>query len=399
MRKNMGKRHKITVVFGLAVVSLAVILAGNLLKQPKMRLLMAGKHLIEQTSKEPDFLLYGLDLQQMVQCYVNRNTRSTGQIRVSGIKGLDKITLAFNYDARRLVFQQKAAANVELQVLRFPLGSLKAYMDGQRLYLTAPEYMEEPIAIDTGMALFQTMPEPAESVNQDWVKEHRKELLELLQETKVVETGKFPQSLNAETESLRMIVPAQAVNRIAALMELPLMEDAPELVVDIDLQPGNVISRIALEVPEEFWPGAKNVVSLQGEHLQLLEWKQESEQADKTFLLQRQEKTDAQLTLLGDINWKQGKSVERQYTVSGSINWEQTQDLYIELDDVVIEQDGEKLIKIDGDMKLIPWEGGIDIPQGDLTRGEVWDIAELIKDFNNMADDTAKLFQSLQGIQ
>ncbi len=185
------KQRKIWITVGIVLAVL--VLAGaicivNLLKKPEIRLLLAGKNFLEETSQDSAFLLYGLDPQELVKSYVNGDTQYQGQLRVSGMKDLN-ITLALNYDAKRSVSQHRADAKVELEILRFSLGNLDAYLDGQMLYLMAPKFLEEPFAIDTGLNLFQTFPEPAELVNADWMKAHKKELKQIAQELTVTDTG------------------------------------------------------------------------------------------------------------------------------------------------------------------------------------------------------------------
>ena len=149
VKMKATKQRKIWITIGivLAVLILAgVICTVNLLKKPEIRLLLAGKNFLEETSQDSAFLLYGLDPQELIKSYVNGDTQYQGQIRVSGMKDLN-ITLALNYDAKRSVNQHRADANVELEVLRFSLGNMDAYLDGQMLYLMAPKFFKEPFAI------------------------------------------------------------------------------------------------------------------------------------------------------------------------------------------------------------------------------------------------------------
>ena len=68
------------------------------------------------------------------------------------------------------------------------------------------------------------------------------------------------------------------------------------------------------------------------------------------------------------------------------------------MEDVVIEQDGEKLVQIDGESKLASWDGIIEQPEKDLDTVKVWKLEELKKDLDDMLADAEELLGQLQSI-
>lgn len=400
---KMTKQRKIWTAVGIFLAVLVIagtVCTVNLLKKPEIRLLLAGKNFIENTSQDPAFLFYGLDPQELVKSYVNGDTQYEGQIRVSGMKDLN-ITVAFNYDARRSVSQHKADAHVDLEVLRFSLGSTDAYLDGQMLYLMAPKVFEEPFAIDTGLTLFQTFPEPEELVNADWMKAHKKELKQIAKELTVTDTGEYTRGANGEreTERFRLDISAKAVEETADLLGLALLDEAKPMTIYLDLSQDNTIRRMDMEVPQELLPGATTTLTLQGDTLQTLEWKQESDRANMTLVLERQEDASREIALQGSITWKQGMLAGKQHTFRGNAEWkEKSKGFHIALDHVVIEQDGETLVQIDGESELASWDGIIEQPEENLDTVKVWELEELKKDLDDMLADAEELLGQLQSI-
>ena len=403
IKMKTTKQHKIWITIGivLAVLVLAgAVFTVNLLKKPEIRLLLAGKNFLEETSQDSAFLLYGLDPQELVKSYVNGDTRYQGQIRISGMKDLN-LTVALNYDARRSVNQHRADVSVELEVLRFSLGNMDAYLDGQMLYLMAPKFFEEPFAIDTGLTLFQTIPEPAELVNADWMKAHKRELKQIAKELTVTNTGEYTRGTNGEkeTERFRLDVSSKAVEETADLLGLTLLDEAKPMTLYLDLSKDNTIRGMDMEVPQELLPGAITTLTLKGDKLQTLECKQESDRANLTLVLERQEDASREIALQGSIIWKQGMLAGKQHTFRGNVEWkEKSKGFHIALDDVVIEQDGEKLIQIDGESELASWDGIIEQPEEDLDTVKVWELEALKKDLDDMLADAEELLGQLQSI-
>lgn len=403
VKMKATKQRKIWITIGIVLVVLilaGVICTVNLLKKPEIRLLLAGKNFLEETSQDSAFLLYGLDPQELIKSYVNGDTQYQGQIRVSGMKDLN-ITLALNYDAKRSVNQHRADANVELEVLRFSLGNMDAYLDGQMLYLMAPKFFKEPFAIDTGLALFQTFPEPAELVTEDWLKAHKKELKQLAKELTVTDTGEYTRGANGEkeTERFRLDVSAKAVEETVDLLGLTLLDEAKPMTIYLDLSKDNTIRGINMEVPQELLPGAITTLTLQGDKLQTLECKQESDRANMTLVLERQEDASREIALQGSVTWKQGMLAGKQHTFQGNVEWkEKNKGFHIALDKVVIEQDGEKLVQIDGESELASWDGIIEQPEENLDTVKVWKLEELKKDLDDMMADVEELLGQLQSI-
>lgn len=403
IKMKTTKQRKIWITIGivLAVLVLAgAVFTVNLLKKPEIRLLLAGKNFLEETSQDSAFLLYGLDSQELVKSYVNGDTRYQGQIRISGMKDLN-LTVALNYDARRSVGQHRADASVELEVLRFSLGNMDAYLDGQMLYLMAPKFFEEPFAIDMGLTLFQTIPEPAELVNADWMKAHKRELKQIAKELTVTNTGEYTRGANGEkeTERFRLDVSSKAVEETADLLGLTLLDEAKPMTLYLDLSKDNTIRGMDMEVPQELLPGAITTLTLKGDKLQTLECKQESDRANLTLVLERQTDANREIALQGSIIWKQGMLAGKQHTFRGNVEWkEKSKGFHIALDDVVIEQDGEKLIQIDGESELASWDGIIEQPEEDLDTVKVWELEALKKDLDDMLADAEELLGQLQSI-
>lgn len=403
IKMKTTKQRKIWITIGivLAVLVLAgAVFTVNLLKKPEIRLLLAGKNFLEETSQDSAFLLYSLDPQELVKSYVNGDTRYQGQIRISGMKDLN-LTVALNYDARRSVSQHRADASVELEVLRFSLGNMDAYLDGQMLYLMAPKFFEETFAIDTGLTLFQTFPEPAELVNADWMKAHKRELKQIAKELTVTNTGEYTRGANGEkeTERFRLDVSSKAVEETADLLGLTLLDEAKPMTLYLDLSKDNTIRGMDMEVPQELLPGAITTLTLKGDKLQTLECKQESDRANLTLVLERQTDANRAIALQGSIIWKQGMLAGKQHTFRGNVEWkEKSRGFHIALDDVVIEQDGEKLIQIDGESELASWDGIIEQPEEDLDTVKVWELEALKKDLDDMLADAEELLGQLQSI-
>ena len=403
IKMKTTKQRKIWITIGivLAVLVLAgAVFTVNLLKKPEIRLLLAGKNFLEETSQDSAFLLYSLDPQELVKSYVNGDTQYQGQIRISGMKDLN-LTVALNYDARRSVSQQRADASVELEVLRFSMGNMDAYLDGQMLYLMAPKFFEEPFAIDTGLTLFQTFPEPAELVNADWMKAHKRELKQIAKELTVTNTGEYTRGANGEkeTERFRLDVSSKAVEETADLLGLTLLDEAKPMTLYLDLSKDNTIRGMDMEVPQELLPGAITTLTLKGDKLQILECKQESDRANLTLVLERQTDANREIALQGSIIWKQGMLAGKQHTFQGNVEWkEKSKGFHIALDDVVIEQDGEKLIQIDGESELASWDGIIEQPEEDLDTVKVWEMEALKKDLDDMLADAEELLGQLQSI-
>lgn len=403
IKMKTTKQRKIWITTGivLAVLVLAgAVFTVNLLKKPEIRLLLAGKNFLEETSQDSAFLLYSLDPQELVKSYVNGDTQYQGQIRISGMKDLN-LTVALNYDARRSVSQHRADASVELEVLRFSLGNMDAYLDGQMLYLMAPKFFEEPFAIDTGLTLFQTFPEPAELVNADWMKAHKRELKQIAQELTVTNTGEYTRGANGEkeTERFRLDVSSKAVEETADLLGLTLLDEAKPMTLYLDLSKDNTIRRMDMEVPQELLTGAITTLTLKGNKLQTLECKQESDRANMTLVLERQEDASREIALQGSVTWKQGMLAGKQHTFQGNVEWkEKNKGFHIALDKVVIEQDGEKLVQIDGESELASWDGIIEQPEENLDTVKVWELEELKNDLDDMMADVEELLGQLQSI-
>ena len=65
---------------------------------------------------------------------------------------------------------------------------------------------------------------------------------------------------------------------------------------------------------------------------------------------------------------------------------------------MVIEQDGEKLVQIDGESELASWDGIIEQPEENLDTVKVWELEELKKDLDDMMADVEELLGQLQSI-
>ena len=154
-----------------------------------------------------------------------------------------------------------------------------------------------------------------------------------------------------------------------------------------------------MEVPRELLPGAATTLTLQGDKLQTLECKQESDRVNLTLVLERQTDADREIALQGSITWKQGMSAGKQHTFRGNVEWkEKSKGFHIALEDVVIEQDGEKLVQIDGESELASWDGIIEQPEENLDTVKVWELEELKKDLDDMLADAEELLGQLQSI-
>jgi len=365
--KKRKRGTKIIVSIALALMLLVIMASafiGILRKNPKLRLLLGLYYMTAETMSDEDFLLYEFPLAEVISDYVNGDTESTGQIRLSGIKGLD-LTLALNYRAQRAVSIGQGKVDVSAEIMRFPAGDLTLYAKGDTLYTSAP-VLDEPIALKTDVDLFPVITELSETMDTAWFKRHWKDLWELQGETAVTQ--------EAETGRFCVEVSAAGVRQVFSMLGIECGLKSPEpFTFSVDLNAENRIRGVTMTLPETICP--YTTLSLEGEALGKLTIVYDApEKHPFEIILERSPQDERTIQASGKCS---------DYSFSGSFSWEkkgEDEGYRVSLEKFKILQDVDTLIQIDADseMKLLLEKPDTLFDDGfDFSAAKEWNPAEL----------------------
>jgi hypothetical protein len=234
-----------------------LVLAGN----PRVRLLWAVRHFSEQTLENPEYLLYDVDIMELFQDYANGDIAVDGRLNLSKLKDL-RLSMYSNVSLTRSFAQKAMAADCGVEALFTSVGDIELYAKEQTLYMVVPMLDNLAYAFPTNLDLFMKMPDLTSDIDQAWFRDNYKNILELVRQITIEETGDTIEDEDGTVSSeYRITIPQGCGGFIWELFGMD--EPDYDVVASAYLTPQNHLRRMVVDL-EESLPGA--VVTLDGEN-------------------------------------------------------------------------------------------------------------------------------------
>ncbi len=187
-RKRKKKRYVPIIVIGVTIV----ILTGGFFavrKNPNMRMFLSVMHFMNVTLKDPDYLLYEIDIMELCREYFNADTQIEGTAGISHMQKV-KSSIFMNVDATRSFAQKRLASHMNLDFVVIDAGKLNMYAENDTLYLDAPILGDNiGYAFPTGDTLFRKAPDLQSDINQKWFRENMLNIVSLITNIGMEKTG------------------------------------------------------------------------------------------------------------------------------------------------------------------------------------------------------------------
>lgn len=117
-------------------------------------MLLSAIYFMEETLKNPGYLLHDIDIMEMCREYGNGDTALTGKVGLSGMQQA-KSSIYFDVDAKRSFAQKRISAKTDMNLVWIEMGELDFYAEDQTVYMDAPLLGEDiGYAFPTGQNLF-----------------------------------------------------------------------------------------------------------------------------------------------------------------------------------------------------------------------------------------------------
>ena len=161
---------------------------GGSLQNPRVRMLLSVVHFAERTLESPAYLAYDIDICDLIHQYIN------GEIKISGKSGLlhvpdFDVSMSATLEAVRSFPQKRFAVTALFNVLWLEAGEVEVYAEDETIYLLVPMLDNLEKAFPTGINLFMKLPDLTSDLNHEWFRDSASDILELMQEIQIEETG------------------------------------------------------------------------------------------------------------------------------------------------------------------------------------------------------------------
>lgn len=221
---------KIALFFVLALLIFCIVFGVRASQNPRWRLLFSMVHFTEKTLKDPSYLLYEVDIMELIRDYLNADTSVKGDMAIYEVKNLG-FSLTMEVDGIRSLPQKKMASFSRAEVLGIEAGTSEFCAEDETVYMSVPS-MNLAFAFPTGMEIFTRMPDLTSDINRQWFHDNAKNIIELTQQIGIEETGDYLRDTHGEKcKELLVTIPQGSA---AFLWELLGME-MPEYDVKVSM--------------------------------------------------------------------------------------------------------------------------------------------------------------------
>lgn len=337
MKKQKRRRvRRFLLLFLLLFLVGSGIWMGSSLQNPRVRMLLSVVHFAEQTLESPAYLAYDIDICDLIHQYIN------GEIRISGKAGLlhvpdFDVSMSANLEAVRSFPQKRFAAKALLNVLWLEAGEVEVYAEKETIYLLVPMLDNLEKAFPTGINLFMKLPDLTSDLNHEWFRDSASDILELMQEIQIEETGnRLVDEDGTESEEFVITIPEGSGQFIWKL--LGMEEPDYDVTVSVYLTAGNCLRRMTVDLSEVL-EGASFMVDGKGVGKAVFTYALPDEEAvEITFL-----RNPAYHRWM-DIEAGYYANTGETYTVSAALKWEESEKGFsVHVNDILFACDGKSL--------------------------------------------------------
>lgn len=336
------KKQKTRKTRGFLLLFLMLFLAGSgiwmggSLQNPRVRMLLSVVHFAEQTLESPAYLAYDIDICDLIHQYIN------GEIKISGKAGLlhvpdFDVSMSATLEAVRSFPQKRFAVTALFNVLWLEAGEVEVYAEDETIYLLVPMLDNLEKAFPTGINLFMKLPDLTSDLNHEWFRDSASDILELMQEIQIEETGnRLVDEDGTESEEFVITIPEGSGQFIWKLLGM----EAPDydVTVSVYLTKGNCLRRMTVDLSHVL-EGA--VFMVDGK---------EVGKAIFTYALPDEESVE--ITFLRNPAYRRWMDIEASYYantgevygVSAALKWEETEPGFsVHVNDILFTCDGKSL--------------------------------------------------------
>lgn len=309
---------------------------GGSLQNPRVRMLLSVVHFAEQTLESPAYLAYDIDICDLIHQYIN------GEIKISGKAGLlhvpdFDVSMSATLEAVRSFPQKRFAVTALFNVLWLEAGEVEVYAEDETIYLLVPMLDNLEKAFPTGINLFMKLPDLTSDLNHEWFRDSASDILELMQEIQIEETGnRLVDEDGTESEEFVITIPEGSGQFIWEL--LGMEEPDYDVTVSVYLTAGNCLRRMTVDLSEVL-EGASFMVDGKGVGKAVFTYALPDEEAvEITFL-----RNPAYHRWM-DIEAAYYANTGETYTVSAALKWEESEKGFsVHVNDILFACDGKSL--------------------------------------------------------
>lgn len=309
---------------------------GGSLQNPRVRMLLSVVHFAERTLESPAYLAYDIDICDLIHQYIN------GEIKISGKSGLlhvpdFDVSMSATLEAVRSFPQKRFAVTALFNVLWLEAGEVEVYAEDETIYLLVPMLDNLEKAFPTGINLFMKLPDLTSDLNHEWFRDSASDILELMQEIQIEETGnRLVDEDGTESEEFVITIPEGSGQFIWKLLGM----EAPDydVTVSVYLTKGNCLRRMTVDLSHVL-EGA--VFMVDGKEVGKVIF---------TYALPDEESVE--ITFLRNPAYRRWMDIEASYYantgevygVSAALKWEETEPGFsVHVNDILFTCDGKSL--------------------------------------------------------
>lgn len=309
---------------------------GGSLQNPRVRMLLSVVHFAERTLESPAYLAYDIDICDLIHQYIN------GEIKISGKAGLlhvpdFDVSMSATLEAVRSFSRKRFAATALFNVLWLEAGEVEVYAEDETIYLLVPMLDNLENAFPTGINLFMKLPDLTSDLNHEWFRNSASDILELMQEIQIEETGnRLVDEDGEESEEFVITIPEGSGQFIWELLGM----ESPDydVTVSVYLTKGNCLRRMTVDLSHVL-EGA--VFMVDGK---------EVGKAIFTYALPDEESVE--ITFLRNPAYRRWMDIEASYCantgevydVSAALKWEEAESGFsVHVNDILFTCDGKSL--------------------------------------------------------
>lgn len=185
---KLTKKRKIIGGIALCLILLLTIAGSQIMKNPRVRLLLSVVHFTESTLKDSGYLLKDIDIMELFHNYANADTSITAHASLSHMEKLDS-SVYMDINANRSFFQKRLGSHATLKLLWLEVGDIDFYAENDTVYFVVPLLGDFGYAFPTGIDLFMKMPDLTSDIDQKWFHDNAGNIVTLMQEIGIEETG------------------------------------------------------------------------------------------------------------------------------------------------------------------------------------------------------------------
>ena len=349
---KISKGQKVLAII-LSVLVIAILAVVGVYKiesktNPRVRLLSSTVYFTEHTLKNPSYLMYGVDIMELLHVYFNGPIEVSGDVALYDVKDLG-FSFTMDMEATRSLEQKRLACTSAAEVLGIDAGTAEIYSEDETIYILIPS-MDLSFAFPTGMELFKRMPDLTHDIDREWFHENMQNIIEFTGQIKIEETGEYIRETNGEkAEEFKITIPEGT----GAFMWELLGMDMPDydVIVSMYLNSKNHLRRLEIDLSNTM-EGASMVID--GEDVGTLLFYYDLPDGEKMHMVMTRlsDKTNTMsMETVYDTN------ADIHYTMQGNLSWsydDGDDGVKIKVKEMQIQHGSEVLAKINFNGSVTP---------------------------------------------